>query len=278
MDRKRSSVVSPDKSNKKFKEVSSDDEDDGITAETILGFPKHPTLSNGEIMREDYKFVLWAKHKKGIGEAYGRLEQFIEWVESEEGQELEAEVLRLKAEEDRVTTETVLGINNYENTTNEELMKNHYGFIGWARRKMKDEALSGTMVKLVDWADSVEGHRVEGQVVFSIGKHKGKTFEQIARTDPRYHITYSYALQKNNVSPSVLLTGYISWFDRRGRVEAAASTQSSSVGRTNPQAALTTEDIETYDEIEAGPTLSNEEIVRKRVQEAEARGEVIEIL
>jgi len=215
MDRKRSSVVSPDKSNKKFKEVySSDDEEDGITAETILGFPKHPTKSNGEIMREDYKFVLWAKHKKEKGEAHGRLEDFVEWVESEEGQELWAEVLRLKTEEDRVTAETVLGINNYENTTNGELMKNHYGFIGWARRKMEEEALVGKMVKLVDWADSAEGQRVEGQVVFTIGKHKGKTFEQIARTDPRYHIAYSYVLQKKNLSPSALLTGYISWFDR----------------------------------------------------------------
>lgn len=111
--------------------------------------------------------------------------------------------------------------------------------------------------------------------MFTIGKHKGKTFEQIARTDPRYHIAYSYVLQKKNLSPSALLTGYISWFDRRGSVAAAATTRrthSSSVGTT-----LTTEDIETYDDIEAGPTLSTEEIIRKRVQEAEARGEVIEI-
>jgi len=274
MDRKRSSVVSPDKSNKKFKEVSSDDEDDiGITAETILGFPKHPTKSNGEIMKEDYKFVLWAKHKKEKGEAYGRLEDFVEWVESEEGQEIWAEVLRLKAEEDRVTADTILGIKNHENTSNGELMKKHYSYIGWARNKKENEALFGKLVKLVDWADSAEGHRVESQVVFNMGKHKGETFEQIARTDPRYHITYSYALEMNNKSPPPLLTGYISWFDRRGAVAAAASTHaSSSVGTT-----LTTEDIETYDDIEAGPTLSTEEIIRKRVQEAEARGEVIEI-
>jgi ABC-type glycerol-3-phosphate transport system substrate-binding protein len=95
-DTSSAAVVTPEKSVKKQRrtedESSSSHDDSGVTAETVMGFPSHPYASNGEIMKNHHGFVVWAKKKSADGDAQGRLEEFVEWVESPEGQRLELEI------------------------------------------------------------------------------------------------------------------------------------------------------------------------------------------
>ena len=71
--------------------VTEHDNEVVLTAESIMGFPRYPNSSNGEIMKHHYDFVIWAKKKKANGDASGGLFEFVEWVESPEGQQLELE-------------------------------------------------------------------------------------------------------------------------------------------------------------------------------------------
>ncbi len=50
-----------------------------VTADTVMGFPKYPTLTNGEIMMQHYGFVSWDRSKKS---ARRKLKAFLEWVET----------------------------------------------------------------------------------------------------------------------------------------------------------------------------------------------------
>eukprot|EP01083_Nonionella_stella_P092730 259657_1 len=132
-DRKRTSeesaataavVITPHKKKQRVLEVEEEDDNkDRITAESIMGFPKYPNLTNRELMLNENRFVDWAKRKMVEGSTFGRLSDFVNWVESEEGRRLEEE------------RETIL----------------------------------------------------EGQEIFGFGRHKGKTFKQIAEDDPDYH-------------------------------------------------------------------------------------------
>jgi hypothetical protein len=62
-----------------------------ITAETIMGFPSHPTSTNRELMTKHYSFVEWAHRKEEEGVACGRLQTFLDWVSSPDGKQLEEE-------------------------------------------------------------------------------------------------------------------------------------------------------------------------------------------
>jgi hypothetical protein len=65
--------------------------DSEITADTIMGFPSHPTSTNRELMTKHYSFVEWAHRKEEEGVACGRLQAFLDWVSSPEGKQLEEE-------------------------------------------------------------------------------------------------------------------------------------------------------------------------------------------
>ena len=56
-----------------------------MTADSVMGFPMLPKATNREIMTQHIDFVNWAKSKKEKGPVYGRLKDFLEWVESPEG-------------------------------------------------------------------------------------------------------------------------------------------------------------------------------------------------
>lgn len=51
---------------------------------------------------------------------------------------------------------------------------------------------------------------------FSFGKHKGKSFRDIAREDPKYHVRYMSVLKKNGRNPPRILLRYISWRKKAG--------------------------------------------------------------
>eukprot|EP01083_Nonionella_stella_P234035 824022_1 len=169
-DRKRAAVaiVSPDKgstkrarktgpSSPKNKENEDEEYTGGfITAASIMGFPSHPNTTNGDIMKNEYGFVLWMRKKKKDGELFsGRMTDFIDWVESPEGKTLETETLQ-------------------------------------QRRSVEIEE--------------------QGKETFNFGKHKGKTFAQIAIDDPEYHSRYMYML--HGEAPLPVLARYISWFEK----------------------------------------------------------------
>ena len=143
----------------KSNETEEHNNDDVLTAESIMGFPRYPNVSNGEIMKHHYDFVLWAKKKKAKGDASGALLEFVEWVESPEGQQLEPES--------------------------------------------------------------------EGDIKFGFGKHKGKTFMEVAQTDQGYHERYMHMLRRKGEEPNGVLSQYISWFTNGGvalsRLSAATS-------------------------------------------------------
>ncbi len=78
-------IVTPEKAKKSrnveggYSNLIEEDNSNRVTADTVMGFPKYPTLTNGEIMMQHYNFVSWAKSKKSAG---GRLKAFLEWVET----------------------------------------------------------------------------------------------------------------------------------------------------------------------------------------------------
>ena len=120
-----------------------------------------------------------------------------------------------------------MGFPSHPNTTNGDIMKNEYGFVLWMRKKREDgELFSGRMTDFIDWVESPEGKKLEtetlqqrrsveieeqGKEIFNFGKHKGRTFAQIAMDDPEYHTRYMYL---HGEAPLPVLARYISWFEK----------------------------------------------------------------
>lgn len=157
-------------------------------------------------------------------------------VEEEQEQEQEEEQEEGQEEEDddesteAVTAETVMGFPTYPNSTNGEIMTEHHGFVRWA--KSKAEEARGNLAIFLEWAESDEGKRLEvvgqGKEHFTYGRHKDKTFEEVAACDPGYHTRYMYMINKNGGTPSSQLTAYISWYEDPRRT---MSSSTSSVAR-----------------------------------------------
>jgi len=176
-------VITPHKKKQRLELEEEDEDDNRITAESIMGFPKYPNLTNREIGINHHDFVDWAKRKKKEGTAFGRLLDFVNWVE-----ESEEEVSKLEEERELIQ---------------------------------------------------------EGQEIFNFGRHKGKTFQQIAQDEPNYHEKYMYMLAKNREEPNPVLSRYIAWFEKKNR-HASATVQCSSETRIISQADDSGEDIFTF--------------------------------
>jgi hypothetical protein len=67
-------------------EDDSEDEEcsDRATRNSVMGFGRHARLTYREVMTDHYNYVIWAKAH--AGDATGRLRNFLEWVESPEGE------------------------------------------------------------------------------------------------------------------------------------------------------------------------------------------------
>jgi hypothetical protein len=67
-------------------EDDSEDEEcsDRATRNSVMGFGRHARLTYREVMTDHYDYVIWAKAH--AGDATGRLRNFLEWVESPEGE------------------------------------------------------------------------------------------------------------------------------------------------------------------------------------------------
>lgn len=201
-DTSSAAVVTPEKSVKKQRrtddnESSPNHDDSGVTAETVMGFPSHPYASNGEIMKKHHGFVVWAKKKSADGDAQGRLAEFVEWVESPEGQRLELEL-----EGDEKFT-----FGQHRGETFTQVAQNDPGYHGrylYVLRK-KGEEPNDVLSRYISWFQKsgytvpslttatrrppATSRRVElGSQCFESGGHRGKTFSWVARNDPSYHL------------------------------------------------------------------------------------------
>ena len=209
-------AVTPEKPIKKQRRTKEDDgspnnnetehDNDVLTAESIMGFPRYPNSTNGEIMKHHYDFVLWAKNKKSNDEASSRLLAFVEWVESPEGQQLELE------SEGNVK----FGFGQHRGETFKEVAQTdpgyHERYLNVLRRKGEEPI--GVLSQYISWFKkggwvsslSAAGspavgappvaarsrRRVEldidGSEEFTSGKYKGETFRYVATADPSYHL------------------------------------------------------------------------------------------
>ena len=131
---------------------------------------------------------------------------------------------------DVLTAETIMGFPRYPNATNGEIMRNHYDFVIWAKKKKANNEASGGLLAFVEWVESPEGQRLEleseGNIKFGFGQHKGKTFMHVAQTDPGYHERYLNALRRKGEEPNSVLSQYISWFKKGGWVSSLSAAGS----------------------------------------------------
>eukprot|EP00578_Thalassiosira_sp_NH16_P019698 CAMPEP_0181092702 /NCGR_PEP_ID=MMETSP1071-20121207/9055_1 /TAXON_ID=35127 /ORGANISM="Thalassiosira sp., Strain NH16" /LENGTH=271 /DNA_ID=CAMNT_0023174891 /DNA_START=77 /DNA_END=892 /DNA_ORIENTATION=- len=198
--------VTPEKSVKKQRKIEdSDEEEFGVTAESVMGFPKYPTLSNGEIMKNHYGFVQWAKKKDAAGDANGALAVFIEWVESPEGQRLELEregneQFNLGKHKGKTFLEISQQDPGYHDRYMMMLRKKGVEppgmlsrYITWLNMKrsifmkggVSGQAKSSPLASRSSTRGRPSQH--DGNNKFNFGKHRGKTFREVAREDPSYH-------------------------------------------------------------------------------------------
>ena len=135
-------------------------------------------------------------------------------------------------DDDVLTAESIMGFPRYPNASNGEIMKNHYDFVIWAKKKKANDEASGGLLAFVEWVESPEGQRLEleseGNIKFGFGKHVGKTFMEVAQTDPGYHERYLNALRRKGEEPNGVLSQYISWFKKGGWVSSLSATASPS--------------------------------------------------
>lgn len=73
-----------------------------------------------------------------------------------------------------------------------------------------------------------------GNETFTFGQHRGKTFEEIAASDPDYHVRYTFMLKKKGEVPKGTLAKYIAWFNASGRVATPTSRRPSRATRYDP--------------------------------------------
>ena len=258
-------AVTPEKPIKKQRRAEKDDEstkdDDVLTAETIMGFPRYPNATNGEIMRNHYDFVLWAKKKKAKGDASGGLFEFVEWVESPEGQQLELE------SEGNIK----FGFGQHKGKTFMHVAQSdpdyHERYLNALRRK--GEEPNSVLSQYISWftngglalsrlsaatsppaaarsssvaldmsavanpevgspAAAARSSRVEpdinGSEKFSSGRHKGKTFRDVATADPSYHLR----CEATGYSPGGI-ERYRRYFARNGDQYAAAREERATI-------------------------------------------------
>jgi hypothetical protein len=73
-------------------EDNSEDEEcsDRATGNSMMGFGRHARLTYREVMTDHYDYVVWVKAH--AGDTTGRLQNFLEWVESPEGESFPARI------------------------------------------------------------------------------------------------------------------------------------------------------------------------------------------
>ena len=141
--------------------------------------------------------------------------------DDEEDDEDEGDAAKKEQVDDcnQLTAETVMGFGRHRNDTYRMVMTQDYQYVQWGKSLKTD--VNGMLKQFLEWADSPEGRYIEMEAVrnqiFTYGRHKGLTFEHVARCDPTYHSRYMYCLDKNRSSLNEerfkCLIAYITWYD-----------------------------------------------------------------
>jgi ABC-type phosphate transport system substrate-binding protein len=124
-----------------------------ISAETVMGFPKHPNATNRELITNHYDFVKWAKKKYSNDEVYGRLEEFCDWLYSPEGKQIEQEYLSGVAGNEIEQANERFTYGKHEGRTFKEIAENdpsyHTRYIHMLRKK--NEEPTGQLARYIEW-------------------------------------------------------------------------------------------------------------------------------
>lgn len=231
--RKRAAVVTPEKATKQPK-IEEHDDDEGVTAATVMGFPKYPDVTNGDIMTNHYDFVVWAKKKKE--EASGNLADFFEWVESPEGkrQEIEAE------------GREKFGFGKHNGKTFIEISEEDPGYHGryMTMLRKRGEEPNPILSRYIDWFKRAgkraapTGRQARSRRVninsswhddnqrFNCGMHSGQTFRQVAIEDPSCHLS----CRATGFGQNEAMGRYVENFDQHGDHNAAARDERDELG------------------------------------------------
>ena len=189
-----------------------------VTADSVLGFTKHPHATNREIMTQHIDFVNWAKSKKEKGSVYGRLKDFLEWVESPEGKGFEK--FTFGQHKGQTFADVALHDPEY-----------HVRYIHVLRKK--GESPSDELAAYISWFEKTRGTSSALNRKFTFGQHKGQTFAEVALHDPEYHVRYIHVLGNKGESPSGELAAYISWFEKTRGTSSALNRTPTRISNTS---------------------------------------------
>jgi uncharacterized protein (DUF3820 family) len=197
-------IVSPEKKKIRRTESANENAATEISADTVMGFPKHRNATNRELINH-YDFVKWAKKKYSNDEVYGRLEEFCDWLYSPEGQQIEQEYLSRVAGNEIEQANKRFTYGKHEGRTFKEIAENdpsyHTRYIHMLRKK--NEVPTGQLARYVEWFNKAKKsgfihvderwnaardlRHVNGSERFTFGMHRGETFRDVAERDPSYH-------------------------------------------------------------------------------------------
>ena len=194
-----------------------------------MGFPSHPNTTNGDIMKNEYGFVLWMRKKREDGELFsGRMTDFIDWVESPEGKTLETETLQQRRSVEKKSR-------GKKHSTLESTKAKHLLKLQWMIQNniYRGEAPLPVLARYIFWFEKSSDMRNQSSPArtredqslhnqkFTFGKHYGQTFQQVAREDPSYHLRCRETGYSLRCPDTNCMNKYVRYFRRYGDQLAA---------------------------------------------------------
>lgn len=208
-----------------------------VTGDTVLGFQRHPNLSNREILLQQQGFVQWARKQQNPNSQ--NLVAFKIWLNSSEAKSLANLANRgnetfpfgqhkgLKfaeiAMEDPEYHERYMRALRAKNRAPSEVLSRYIRFYNdWSRvqkfssGQKKRKATNAATRQQSEAANKRSQYRRELSMRrnerFPFGQHRGQPFWMVARDDPSYHLRFKVM----DDSPNEVLDRYIEWFNEYG--------------------------------------------------------------
>lgn len=189
-----------------------------MMGDTLMGFGKHRDETFRFVLLNEPGYVRWAQRQKDPSEM---LAAFCEWTLTEEAQSL----LVLEQGKSLVFT-----FGQHRGETFEEIAHKDPEY--HLRYKiMKQDKCPPLLERYIQWFNewskspsrntdttAAARHEPEEHEVFGFGQHQGKTFRQVSKDDPTYHLRYKSVCP----GPNLLLDRYIAWFNKHSGWNAKA--------------------------------------------------------
>lgn len=222
---KAAALVTPSKPSKARRDgEGAENREPAITGDSFLHFPRHPELTNREIVINHCDFVNWArKHDEN---AQGNLKLFLEWLDTDD----EAKAVELEGRGNEKFTYGQHKAKKFCEVASDD-PEYHERYLRALRdkRKSPDAVLARYIEYFKDWNLAQRGNEE-----FTYGQHYGKKFCEIAVEDPFYHTRYLRALRSKDEEPDDVLTRYIAYFNdwKHAQKESKKRTASPSKAQT----------------------------------------------